>query len=97
MRPVYTGEDSFLFWGMFTLLTLLVALVVFMVLIFTNKIEGEVTGKQFVEEHTTCAKACTTHPDCWEISVDSEPWYDNEICVSKSEYDSLAIGDYFKE
>jgi aminoglycoside N3'-acetyltransferase len=75
----------------------LVVLLVFVVLGSINTTEGTVTDKYFDNEDLICSKGCVVTPDCYTIVVESEPVWAETACVSKSEYDSINIGDYFKE
>lgn len=59
--------------------------------------EGIVTNKYYDDPDWVCAKVCTRQDECWTLVIGSEPVWNETTCVDESTYDSIAVGDYFKE
>lgn len=89
--------DDYILWGFASAVIALLVLIVFVIMGAVSTTQGTVVDKYYDDPDVVCSKGCVFHDECWTIEVDGEPWYDNATCVSESEYNTIEIGDEFKE
>jgi hypothetical protein len=62
-----------------------------------NEIEGEVTSKYYDDPDLVCGKVCVPVDECWTVEVAGNPWWDDTLCYTKSDWDKIEVGNYVEE
>lgn len=88
---------NFLYFLLILCVGMIIGLIVWGTAVWINDYEpGPIVEKYYDDSDLVCSKTCVRQPECFALVIETEPWYDDRVCVSESYYNTVEVGDTFK-